>query len=924
MSVRFRVGLGMVAALFAVTPVAGQSVARVTVGHNGAQPDGSHGVGVVSGDGRFVAFVSQATNLVASDTNGGAADVFVRDLAAATTTLVSLASDGLQRSGHSGALYNGGINITTQEHDISNDGRFVVFMSRAALVPADTGECTIPPDVAPANCPDIYLRDRQTNETVRISVAAGGANPNGPSLRPRISGDGRFVVFESSATNLVAGQTGIFLADRNTGTLSHVGQGLSPSISDNGALIGFLSTSSQLVAEPDPVACQPFPGDTQIVVCFRPFIFDRVLGETRRVPMPAIATEGVQPGSTPLPYTVRVEASSVVPSADGLSVAVGVRTSSTVRRNGIPIIDDRGWIYDRVRGRIAFDQIHLTPTAWTGSLLAYQAYTQGLLGVSTDVWAVGLVDQGPGLHETLPGGSTAALMGNVSDSGRFATYRTIAAVTGEPPDPEADVYVFDRDHDGDGMPSAWETLFGFDPALSTDAGADADTDGVTNLAEYMAGSHPTGTHARYLAEGAANSFFATQIDIANPGTSPAPLVVRFQGDDGRSTSSTWQIPAGAQRTISRVGSVAASFSTVVESSGLVVVDRTMTWGGGYGSHAETALAAPSTTWFLAEGATHGRFSLFYLLQNPGAAPATVAVTYLRPAPAAPVTRQYTLAAASRLTIAVDGIAELAATDVSAQIASDVPILVERAMYVDTLNPVQTFGAGHAGAGVTATSTRWFLAEGATGSFFDLYYLIANPSSQATTARVSYLLPSGVPIVRDYAVPAQSRVTISVDGEDDLLADTPVSAIVESTTSVGLVVERSMWWPGQGQWTEGHLSAGSTVAARRWALAAGAVNPSTDTYVLIANTSATAGTVTLRTLPSGTGVPALTHTLPILPDSRVSVSMSQFAQLTQDGGSTFGTLIESDGPNIVVERAMYTTVGDIVWSAGTAALGTPLP
>ena len=65
---------------------------------------------------------------------------------------------------------------------------------------------------------------------------------------------------------------------------------------------------------------------------------------------------------------------------------------------------------------------------------------------------------------------------------------------------------------------------------------------------------------------------------------------------------------------------------------LVVVDRTMTWGGGYGSHAETALAAPSTTWFLAEGATHGRFSLFYLLQNPGAAPATVAVDL--PAPCA--------------------------------------------------------------------------------------------------------------------------------------------------------------------------------------------------------------------------------------------------------------------------------------------------
>jgi hypothetical protein len=288
-----------------------------------------------------------------------------------------------------------------------------------------------------------------------------------------------------------------------------------------------------------------------------------------------------------------------------------------------------------------------------------------------------------------------------------------------------------------------------------------------------------------------------------------------------------------------------------------------------------------------------------------------------------VTRQYTLAAASRLTIFVDAIAELTATDVSASIASDVPILVERAMYMDTATPPQVFGAGHAGAGVTTTNTRWFLAEGATGSFFDLFYLIANPSTTAATARITYLRPAGAPIVREYPIAAQSRLTIPVASQDPLLADTPVSAIVESTSSVGLVVERSMWWPGRGQWQEGHLAAGSTVAARRWVLAAGAVGTGIDTFILIANTSPTAGTATLTTLPSGAGGSFLTTTVPIPANSRVSVPMSQFPVLTQLGGSSFGTLVESDGPDIVVERAMYTDFDGIVWAAGTAALGTPL-
>ena len=133
----------------------------------------------------------------------------------------------------------------------------------------------------------------------------------------------------------------------------------------------------------------------------------------------------------------------------------------------------------------------------------------------------------------------------------------------------------------------------------------------------------------------------------------------------------------------------------------------------------------------------------------------------------------------------------------------------------------------------------------------------------------------------------------------------------------------MWWPGQGRWYEGHLSAGSTVTARRWAVAGGVVGAGVETFVLIANTSNVAGTATVTVLRSHDG-PAAGQTIPLPANSRVNVPMSQVPGLAEPGGTKFGVLIESDGPEIVIERATYTNFGGIVWSAGHASLGTPLP
>lgn len=142
----------------------------------------------ISADGRYVAFASEATDLVAGDVNGRR-DVFVRDLAGATTTLASVSSTNTQGTFDSPAA-------NSKPPSISADGRYVVFASDALLVGTDTN-----------NHRDVFVRDVVANETRRISISQGGAEGNNQSNNAVISADGRYVAFDSSASNLVTGDT---------------------------------------------------------------------------------------------------------------------------------------------------------------------------------------------------------------------------------------------------------------------------------------------------------------------------------------------------------------------------------------------------------------------------------------------------------------------------------------------------------------------------------------------------------------------------------------------------------------------------------------------------------------------------------------------------------------------------------------------
>jgi len=245
---------------------------RISVASDGTQGNGDSAVPAISVDGRYVAFDSNASNLVSGDTNG-TADIFVRDRWANTTTRVSVAGDG------------GQANRESFSPAISASGRYVVFWSYASnLVPGDTN-----------GLPDIFVRDRLTGATTRVNVATDGAQANGFSFSPAISADGRYVTYDSGASSLVPGDTNnvddVFVRDRQTGTTTRVSvggdgaQGNGPSrgaaISADGRYVTFGSEASNLVS-----------GDTNDVGDV--FVRDQRAGTISRV---SVAGDGTQANS---------------------------------------------------------------------------------------------------------------------------------------------------------------------------------------------------------------------------------------------------------------------------------------------------------------------------------------------------------------------------------------------------------------------------------------------------------------------------------------------------------------------------------------------------------------------------------------------------------------------------------------------------
>ncbi|MBM3987695.1 MAG: hypothetical protein FJ294_07035 [Planctomycetes bacterium] len=234
----------------------------------------------LSADGRFVAFQSYASNLVAADTNGRV-DSFVRDRLLGTTERVSIASSGAQ-----GVHPPSFLQPFEALQAISADGRFVAFASlHGNLVPGDTNSTW-----------DVFVRDRAAGTTVRASQLPGGPQGNGMSGQPAISANGRFVAFSSLASNLAPldanGSTDVFVFHRTSGLLELVSvtpagfpgaQGAAqPALSAEGMLVAFTSPGADFV-----------PFDTNGVE--DAFVRDRSAGRTERVSVDNAGVECLAP-----------------------------------------------------------------------------------------------------------------------------------------------------------------------------------------------------------------------------------------------------------------------------------------------------------------------------------------------------------------------------------------------------------------------------------------------------------------------------------------------------------------------------------------------------------------------------------------------------------------------------------------------------
>ncbi len=236
----------------------------VSINSEGIQGNASSSFPVVSSNGRYVTFESNATNLVADDTKNYI-DIFVRDRETRETTRVSLSSTGKQ------------VNNDSYGANISSDGRYVVYASDShSIVSRDTNKIT-----------DVFLHDRETGNNQRLSLNNEGIEGDAASYEPRISLDGKWVVFISRASNLVLNDTNnsedVFLRDLTTQTttrLSVNNQGqegndasFAPHISGNNRYIVFNSEANNLVNDDDNNTVDVFIYDreTQQINSVTPF-----------------------------------------------------------------------------------------------------------------------------------------------------------------------------------------------------------------------------------------------------------------------------------------------------------------------------------------------------------------------------------------------------------------------------------------------------------------------------------------------------------------------------------------------------------------------------------------------------------------------------------------------------------------------------
>jgi subtilisin family serine protease len=299
-----------------------------------------------------------------------------------------------------------------------------------------------------------------------------------------------------------------------------------------------------------------------------------------------------------------------------------------------------------------------------------------------------------------------------------------------------------------------------------------------------AGARQT-SRAWYLAEGSTVPPFETWVLLLNPNPQATLVQMHFLREDGSVVDHTELVPPMSRKSVFvNLLFTTSGFATQVTSDQPIVVERAMYFDDDQGGHDTLATPSPGLTWYLAAGASRGGFDTWLLVENPGAAPATVKVSFITDAGNV-VTQPLFVLPHSRQSLYTDPLVPNAVYGM--RVDSDQPIVAERAVYFD---------GGHAGydsAAVAAPATEWFLPEGSTQGSFEEQLNVLNPQSQAANIQVDYRPEQGdAPPPQRFSVSPTSRLTIDVNAQ---VPDANVAMRV--TADRPIVVERVSYFARPG-------------------------------------------------------------------------------------------------------------------------------
>jgi hypothetical protein len=422
----------------------------------------------------------------------------------------------------------------------------------------------------------------------------------------------------------------------------------------------------------------------------------------------------------------------------------------------------------------------------------------------------------------------------------------------------------------------------------------------------------------YFAEGYTGENFAEYLCIGNSNNTAATANVTYMFSDGTTRDVSYNVPADSRYTVNvndEVGAGKEVSTRVLSETPNLVAERPMyfnyndVWTGG-----SDAVGArfPAKNWYFAEGTTLPGFDEYITVQNPGTQTANITFHYMLEGEG----RQDVSGQVnpnSRATFkARDHVGD--GKNISLYLASDQDIVAERPMYFNYQGlATNNWTGGHDAVGTNYSAKNWYFAEGTTRGGFEEWLCLQNPGSGDITVNATYQLgvDQGDPIAKSYTVPAQQRLTVSVNKEIGGEKDCSVSL----ASSSDFIAERPMYFDyktGERSWDGGHDVLGASATATNWLFAEGYTGDNFEEWLCLQNPGNDAANVTITYFPkSGTSV-TKPHTVP--PNSRLTVNVNT------DAGANLeiSARVSSDKP-IIAERPMYFNYNG-VWNGGHDVVG----